>query len=298
MSERLYIVGNGFDIHHGISSSYSQFGQYLKEIDKHTFDYVERYFDVDADFWYEFEERLAYFDSDALVDNASVLLASPADENWSDDDNHAYSREIGWAVEAISKTMRARFGDWIRQLHIPERKCIEEPLKTIDLTAKFLNFNYTNSLQKLYGVQDQNILHIHGAASQKTSQLVLGHGWKPQNVEPYRHEDNLEDADTRVIEGIQIVDRYFVETFKPTHEIIQRYNLFFQERSQTTEICVLGHSLSEVDREYIFEIMKNIDVDKVRWKVSYYKNVEKTQDAIQLLGLDPSLVDYFKISEF
>ncbi|WP_084646384.1 AbiH family protein [Devosia insulae] len=33
MSKRLYIVGNGFDRHHGIPSDYSEFGAYLKGVD-------------------------------------------------------------------------------------------------------------------------------------------------------------------------------------------------------------------------------------------------------------------------
>ena len=33
----LYIVGNGFDLHHGIPSSYAAFGRYLKEVDSETY---------------------------------------------------------------------------------------------------------------------------------------------------------------------------------------------------------------------------------------------------------------------
>jgi hypothetical protein len=49
MTDTLYIVGNGFDLHHGIRSSYKAFGEYLKGHDRNTYDVVERFFDVDAD---------------------------------------------------------------------------------------------------------------------------------------------------------------------------------------------------------------------------------------------------------
>jgi len=47
----------------------------------------------------------------------------------------------------------------------------------IDPTAFFLTFNYTPSLQELYGVPDRRILHIHGEANLPDSDLILGHAW-------------------------------------------------------------------------------------------------------------------------
>ncbi|MBB4373742.1 hypothetical protein GGD63_006570 [Bradyrhizobium sp. cir1] len=71
MSETLYIIGNGFDLHHGIQSSYRAFGEYLKAVDHATYQVAERYFHVNAAFWREFEARLAHFDSDTLIEDAS-----------------------------------------------------------------------------------------------------------------------------------------------------------------------------------------------------------------------------------
>jgi len=49
-----------------------------------TFDFVFRYFAVDADFWSEFEERLASFDTDTLIDDASQFLVSYGADDWSE----------------------------------------------------------------------------------------------------------------------------------------------------------------------------------------------------------------------
>jgi hypothetical protein len=40
----LYIVGNGFDLHHQIKSSYSDFGEYVKTVDPELYETVEEYF--------------------------------------------------------------------------------------------------------------------------------------------------------------------------------------------------------------------------------------------------------------
>jgi hypothetical protein len=75
---------------------------------------VQRYFDVDADFWAEFEEQLASFDSDTLIEDACDFLVTYAAEDWSDAYHHDYQFEISQAVEAISATLRSRFAEGIR----------------------------------------------------------------------------------------------------------------------------------------------------------------------------------------
>ncbi|MER8808248.1 AbiH family protein [Mesorhizobium australicum] len=37
MVKTLYIVGNGFDLRHGIPSSYKAFGEYLRTVDAKTY---------------------------------------------------------------------------------------------------------------------------------------------------------------------------------------------------------------------------------------------------------------------
>lgn len=119
MVQTLYVIGNGFDLHHGIESGYWHFGEYLKANDAATFEVVERYFELDAGFWSDFEARLASFDIDTLADDASNFLVGYGADKWRDSYHHDYQYVISQAVEAVSVQMRERFGDWIRQLAIP-----------------------------------------------------------------------------------------------------------------------------------------------------------------------------------
>ena len=84
MFKKLYIIGNGFDLHHRIPSSYSNFGAFLKKRDPETASLVETYFATDDDFWFEFESRLADFDAHSLIEHASDFLVSYAAEEWKD----------------------------------------------------------------------------------------------------------------------------------------------------------------------------------------------------------------------
>jgi hypothetical protein len=295
MINTLYIIGN-----HGIQSSYKAFGEYLKCQDRNTYAFVERYFGVDGDFWAEFEERLASFDTDTLIDNASNVLVSYAVEDWKDAYHHDYQFDIEQAVKAISKTLRSRFEEWVRQLHIPDPSHINASVRLpIDQSATFLNFNYTPSLQRLYGVPNDRVLHIHGAAADPDARLVLGHGWEPQkNLDPYRFAGVPEDADIRVVEGQSIIDSYFRDTFKPTAQIIQDNEAFFAGLSHVERIFVMGHSVSIVDHPYFRKVIRNIDACRVKWKISYFDGLNDLRERVKQLGIDQYLVEFALLADF
>lgn len=178
---------------------------------------------MDAQFWAEFEDRLSSFDSDLLIEDASNFLVGYGADDWSDAYHHDYQYEIQQAVEVISTTLRLRFAEWIRQLPVPFAAEFGGQRVPVDPSAVFLNFNYTPSLQRLCGVPDNYVLHIHGAAVNPTETLVLGHGSEPDpNPGPYRFEQNSEDADMRVVEGQGVIDDYFRDTFEPTVKVIEK----------------------------------------------------------------------------
>ena len=88
----LYIIGNGFDIYHGVSSQYSDFKEYLSNEDSSLHDIVEKFIPVQED-WSDLEDALADIDVDNVVDNASQFLMSYGAEDWSDAYHHDYQRE-------------------------------------------------------------------------------------------------------------------------------------------------------------------------------------------------------------
>lgn len=303
MTGNLYIIGNGFDLHHQIPSSYKAFGAYLGANDWETYDVVQRYFDVSAEFWAEMEERLASLDIDTLIDDASSSLVSYGAEDWSDAYHHDYQYEIDQVVAAVSSTLRLRFAEWIWQLPLPSHSQISGLRLPIDLSAIFLNFNYTPSLQQLYGVPDTNILHVHGKSGAPDSRLVLGHGWTPPprskpKPDEYPYDEDYDETDVRITEGQQIIDRYFKETFKPTAQIIIDNFAFFNSLSNISKIFVIGHSVSDVDHPYFREVIRNIDADHVRWQISYFGDPKDVRKRVKKLGIVPHLVEYRLLTEF
>ena len=102
----------------------------------------------------------------------------------------------------------------------------------------------------------------------------------------------------RVVEGQRIIDEYFRVTFKPTAQIISDNGGFFAGLSRVDSIFVMGHSVSEVDHPYFLEVIRNIDANRVPWKISYFGDLPGLRGRVEELGIAPHLVEYALLTDF
>lgn len=69
----LYIIGNGFDRHHGIESSYTHFRDWLRVNNPLLYDIYSHVCSYDA-LWSDFENGMAYVNRDYFIDGAELVL--------------------------------------------------------------------------------------------------------------------------------------------------------------------------------------------------------------------------------
>lgn len=291
--ESLYIIGNGFDLHHGIRSRYSDFKDYLSDSDRALHDLVEKFIPVKEN-WSDLEQALADIDVDSVADYASQFLEPYSAEDWSDSYHHDYQHEVNGIIEGLSKELKTRFTDWIMRLHIPNRTEVEAKILDLDKAAKYLTFNYTSTLLAIYEIPRANVLFIHGEVKSRNHDIVLGHAWGPSDIPSLNDVPNPESLDTRVMEGNEVINDYFGRTFKNTPSIIATNKSFFSSLSEITNIYVFGHSLSEVDVGYFKAIIQNIDADKVHWRISHCGDDELTKHrhTMNVLGIANSKLSF------
>ncbi|RRV76558.1 bacteriophage abortive infection AbiH family protein [Stutzerimonas stutzeri] len=266
-TQTLYIIGNGFDLHHGLPTQYKHFKAFLNKVDREVFDWVEAYVPAEED-WSDLELALAYLDTDSVVSDLEGFLASYSDENWSDAGHHDFQYEVDRVATGLSRTLQSRFGDWIRSIVIPDRSSAHGLLSTLDRSALFLTFNYTSTLNKLYNVPAENVLHIHGEGAEPSSELILGHAWTPDERTSLQQGLDGESADHRVMEALGVLDDYFEQTFKPSEQIIKLNAGFFSDLRSVTHVTVLGHSLSVVDRAYFLALVEALEGRPVIWTLA------------------------------
>jgi len=296
-SATLYIIGNGFDLHHNIKSSYRHFKEYVKTVDTTLFELVDEYLQIEKH-WSDFEEALASIDIETLTEYANDFLVSYSAENWSDAYHHDYQYEIEEVTRILSETLKQHFEDWLRVLNIPRKNEVKKQLLVLEKSAKYLTFNYTNTLTKTYKVNNANILHIHGSLKD-SEKIILGHNWKPKNKGYLNEYSNPEDMDPRILEGNTIIERYFRSTFKPTKKIIKKNKNFFSKLRNIKKIIVLGHSLSQVDLLYFEKIVKKINKYDVKWIISYYSqaDMKNHMEQFQNIGVLKKNIQLVKLTK-
>ncbi|EHD2261712.1 bacteriophage abortive infection AbiH family protein [Vibrio cholerae] len=280
---KLYIIGNGFDLYHKIPSSFQHFKDFVFSSNQELFDAVERYLPVSNN-WSDLESALADVDVDEIIESALKFLAPDNSEDWGDGYLHDYKYEIENTVSVLSQVLLEQFRYWLLTLEIPNKDelCIS-PI-VLDRNAKFLSFNYTNTLKIIYLTNDEEVIHIHGKIEDEYSDIVLGHSWSPSDIRSLNEVSDVDNMDARIVEGNNILDRYFQDTFKPVDEIIDKFNDFFESLEEVNEIYILGHSLSQVDFEYFEKVQKSVS-QEAQWCASYYSESEINRHMSVLLKL-------------
>lgn len=305
---RLYIIGNGFDLHHGLKTSYKNFATYLEKYNNNLYVWLSkyvRYSNTDKDLWSNFEANLAKLDTDSILDDNSIQLPNFNDDNLRYRDAYKFPDAMSWELEFV-EVLFDSFREFILQT---SNKDYDENAKIeLDCSSSFLNFNYTNSLEEIYSIDRVNILYLHNSAFE-CDRVVLGHGVDPANFK----DDLLDDLDCVEIpdwigknlaydypydEGQEIIEQSFDYTFKPTETIIDQYKNYFESLSTINKVFVLGHSISEVDLPYFKEIANNVDPN-AKWTISCFNDDEPKRftETLGKLGVGQNNISFIKLED-
>lgn len=309
-SQSLFVVGNGFDIMHGAASSYWEFQKTLGKNSELRF-HLETYLNVEPDIlWYNFEDSLSHLNAGAMVDVMDMWLNDfDVYRNRADSmaDLHCAIDAAMLPIQVITEQLPRRFRSWVETLTANGNKPCEHILSEKSL---FLNFNYTDFIETLYGVPKSHICYIHGCRVKEKyhpkEQLVLGHvpnvdylqDYEPSRtmVPHYKNPRKQEILDYAISVGINQWIEYYEDVFtKHTPDIIKEKVDFFEKAVDVEDIFVIGHSLSEVDYPYFMEMLRNNSY-KARWHVGYHtvNDMKNIISFVQCMRIDYEAVEIFR----
>lgn len=281
MRSTLYLIGNGFDLFHGLPTSYADFKEFVFNRAPHIYRAAERYLDVREN-WSDLEASLATFDTDGVIQDLEHFAPSYGADDWSDSGHHDFQYEVDKVIAALSEQMRDALAAWIRAL---PTDAVQPRLGSLPKVAHYLSFNYTDTLERVYGIPAARVVHIHGQASVEGSELVLGHAWAEEQRTLLASDVHSQDQDPRQVEVNQLLDEYFNDTFKPSQQIIQQLRPVFLQLIGVTEVVILGHSLAEVDWPYLRELLLLDSIGAARWTVACRDRQEATERIETLIHL-------------
>ena len=277
----LFIIGNGFDIAHGIPSRYSDFRQFIlekyPEVEQHRDDImyclrdamqkkddvlaaelllhvIDKITGVD---WNNFEEALPY-----ITFNEKIVKPNHKENETEEEDNILMQEYllrisilIGYLINC-TEIWNSFFSIWINSLQrkinsrlfIPDQALIKLFSNSDNI---FLSFNYTLTLEKLYKIK--KVTHIHNHVGQN---LLWGHGMENALYDP--------SIDTNIPQKpfltASTLDEMINSLKKDSVKAIQNHNHFFKNLSTNiNKVYSYGFSFSDVDSIYIKKIINSIN---------------------------------------
>jgi hypothetical protein len=313
MQERLYIIGNGFDLHHNLATSYYDFSKFLKNNNSELFYTLESYIyypTSDKDLWSKFEENLANLDVNEILSDSTDALPNYTSEEFRDRDIHTFPFIMEEQYQKLTSGLFNEFKEFILNVVYPAS--VNDYKVNIEKDSTFLTFNYTDTLERLYNVKKNNIVYIHNSAYDYDNEIILGHAINPSHFEEKKeippdglNEDELQlwyeendSYDYSYNTGKETLMKYFKDTFKTTLDIIEKHKNFFESLNKIEEIYILGHSISLVDLAYFQFIVKSVN-SATKWLVSYYNFNEKDQHLATLkkIGIKENKITFFELAD-
>ena len=278
---KLYILGNGFDVAHGLKTSYRDFRRYLQNLHPFLLQELGKFYDIDedAELWKAFESAIGQMDVEMIEEQFSE--PNYGSDDFRDGDYEDNAILVDNEVDFIDE-LKDAFGKWIASIRsgVLTNKRFE-----FEFPAKFITFNYTHTLELLYRIEPENILHIHCQVGQK---IIFGHAvdayrWKMTKMYgvDYENIDSSERPeiarDFAIEKGYDALGRKLDSLCKKPDSNIKNCFDFLSKLEGIERIVILGATLTNGDDDYIRHLNNCLGASVQEWLVYYFIEEEKEE---------------------
>lgn len=300
---QLFIVGNGFDIAHGLPTCYWDFRRFLKNKYPDFLRSFEQHYDIyprgdekaqKKMLWNEFETNLANIDEDTIVGNAvSIEMGLESGDVGIEDTLVDYFTEEYKYIRLLQVYIKR----WIKAVKIKNMVPKTSKIGSGN-DALFITYNYTAVLEKAYDINEDKIIHIHGSLRIRDGDPVLGHG-NIERIEKIKNKRN-EAANIfseKEVSIYRVIEEYYNRTFKDIKLYMPK--LWPLREKNISEIIVVGHSLAGIDIPYL-KMIDNLTGNCTMWKVYYYdeNSRERMIDGLTGCGINHKRIELLHSSNF
>ena len=259
--DTLYIVGNGFDLAHGLKTKYNDFRNWLEESGFHSF--VNRMEALYPDVknangeWNDIETALGHFKMKDVIAYDKKYTDCNSAEN--------VVLPVGNNIKSVTASLSGNLWKWIKSVDLLKTK----RMFLLNENALFVSFNYTLTLETVYEIPQDKAWHVHGSISDKTNVLVIGYGVDEKfDNAPNPTAYNLTDVDKRRNMMTDMIKRVplYIDKFHKWNN--------FPKMKAIKHVKVIGHSCSKVDQAYFEDIANAISTD-ADWTFYYHASKSK-----------------------
>lgn len=277
-ASKLYIIGNGFDIIHGMKTKYQDFFNWLLISGRlYVIEELQSVYNIEEDgeflLWSNFEDALGKYDinvaSEWSFENLNIVEISIG--------NQKVSCPSLFLETQLDDIVNDVFTKWVGQIPLSIERKLELPQD-----ALYFTFNYTDTLEKLYNISQNSVLHIHGRLN-NGDHLIIGHN-------NYREPLDFWDDSITFRENNERIQRIvnMNNLCKPIVENLNLHKAFFDAMATVEYVEIIGHSCAEIDYPYFKRIRESV-ADDAKWVFNPYsaddaKRVNELIGYLQLKG--------------
>lgn len=233
------------------------------------------YYAVEDFFWRDFESHLGKLNSswikETLMDHLDLECDDAVDlEIYQyNNANNIKKALLDWMNDVVDKNENYDI--------ILEKNKIGRFKLRLSKMDFYISFNYTHTLEEIYKVDVDKVLHIHGEAAEEDS-LVIGHG-NDEGINDIRkdlgkyEEESYDQASRNRENELKCILHNLKELRKDVDWHKQRCNTFLDGMlRKPKKVQVYGLSMGTVDLPYLVNIRRKWP--DVNWQFSYYSKSE------------------------
>lgn len=269
--KHLYIIGNGFDIHAGLATRYSDFRFWLENQYPFIYENMQATYNMNGEWWNDFEVQLGKLDIKKYVRNFAqqnkpineVIEEIEQRKKNAEKDNIQpsviFDSPCARRLRGLLDVLQYCFEKWVESC----QRVITNP-QYINIEKEdsfFINFNYTDVIEILYKIPEERVLHIHGRSS-KHEQLIYGHN-QHFNGSSKSYDEQKVNFELGIYYKNPYVHIYKHKELKETLRSIEYVHIY-------------GFSFSSVDEDYIDWIYNNV-ASNSQWEISWFSETDKNR---------------------
>lgn len=256
MKNKLFIIGNGFDLAHNLPTRFDpDFRNIARKHEQGNF--WDLYQSRKNDIWSDFENLLGCPDFNTIEEIFYGYDPDYFSDRESDRDSIILQVELNGKLQDALYEFADKAEDSLCNIQVND--FIEQIL---DSDGYYITFNYTHTLEDIYDIPWEQILHIHGEVGENN--LVLG--YTKGNFVPEKYSYDVRGKgrgsyiEIEIEDFINRIEDYYVRT--AYEELIDKCESFYKEiridllkdfldrnQCKIEEIIVYGHSCA-IDFDY------------------------------------------------
>lgn len=286
MKDKLFVIGNGFDLAHNLPTRFDP--DFRNIARKHEQDnFWDLYQSRENDIWSDFENLLGCPDFNTLEEIFYGFEPDYFSDRESDRDSIIFQVELNGKLQDALYEFADNAEDSLR--NIQANDFIEQILNS---DGYYISFNYTHTLEDIYDIPWEQILHIHGEVGNNNLEL----GYPKGNFAPEKYSYDVRGKgrgsyiEIEIEDYINGIEDYYVRTAYA--ELIDKCKSFYKEiridllkdfldnnQCKIEEIIVYGHSCA-IDFDYFSYL--NTRYSNAYWKF-YVRGVEQESNVWYLI---------------